>query len=215
MKTDPLFRREKLAHWQWQIDYAKERGWAPPEQAVGGIKFYGPLHEEWQRERSSADPEGWARENAAIEATVAESARARAARQADVDAQMDLSAQRARQESFERGLSAPVDPSVGKVDGRHPSEFVEEVKALMRASRDGEAEHLLLRLLDATEQQSQASGVGVAPWFYERLAALYARRGDRGSQVAVLERFAQQRHAPGVMPPKLLKRLEDLRRLPG
>ena len=203
MKTDPLFRRQKLAHWQWQIDYAIGRGWPPPEHAVGGLEFYGRLHEQWQRERSSADPDGWAREDAEIEATVADNMRAYVARQSEVDAQQrkilgDLS---------ERGPTAPMDPSVGTLDGRRPSEFVDEVKALMRAHQHAEAEQLLLRLLDATEQESQASGAGVAPWYYERLAVLYARRGDRASKVAVLERFARQRHTRGGVSAKLLERL--------
>jgi hypothetical protein len=142
MKTDPFFRRQKLAHWQWQIEYAKGHGWPPPEQAVGGIEFYGGLHAQWQRERAAADPDGWERESAAIEATVAEKMRAYVTRQAEVDAQQ----QRILDELLERGPTAPVDPTVGTLDGRLPSEFVDEIKALMQAHRDTEAEQMVRSL---------------------------------------------------------------------
>ena len=63
MKTDPQFRRHKLAHWQWQIDYAQQRGWPAPRHAAGGIEFYGRLHDQWKHECAIADPGGWEREN--------------------------------------------------------------------------------------------------------------------------------------------------------
>jgi hypothetical protein len=208
MKTDPRFRRHKLVHWQWQIDYAQQRGWPAPRHAVGGIEFYGRLHEQWKHERAIADPEGWDRENQAIEAEVAEKMRAYVARQAEVDAQQ----QEVLKQMRERGPAPPVDSSVGTVDGRRPHEFVEEVNALMRAHRDTEAEQLLLRLLYAIEDESRLSGMGVAPWFYERLAVLYAKRSDHALEVSVLERFARQHHGAGVGPTRLLGRLEKARR---
>ena len=54
-------------------------------------------------------------------------------------------------------------------------------------------------------------GFGVAPAAYEALAIIYRQRKDRASEVAILERFASQHHAPGATPLKLLARLDRLR----
>ena len=93
--------------------------------------------------------------------------RAYVARQAEVDARQ----QEVLKEIRERGPAPTMDSSVGTVDGRRPHEFVEEVKALMRAHRDTEAEQLLLRLLDAIEDESRLSGMGgeTAPRLLEAL----------------------------------------------
>ena len=117
--------------------------------------------------------------------------------------------------------AAPVDPSPerervadlprsgpGTVRGRHFTEYVETVKDLRRLGDEEAAEHLLLELVDATEAEARAGSSGVAPWYYEQLAILYRKRGSREKEVAILERYAVQQHAPGASPPKLLARLE-------
>jgi hypothetical protein len=77
---------------------------------------------------------------------------------------------------------------------------------------DETAEQLLLGLIDATEEEVRGGHQsGVTPGGYEQLAILYRKRGDHGGELAVLERFAAQPHAPGVMPGKLLERLEKAR----
>jgi hypothetical protein len=98
----------------------------------------------------------------------------------------------------------------GTVRGRHYTEYVEAVKELRREGSAEEAEHLLLELVDATEAEARAqgSGWGVAPWYYEQLAILYRRQGSPEKEVAILERFAAQPHAPGASPPKLQARLK-------
>jgi len=45
-------------------------------------------------------------------------------------------------------------------------------------------------------------------WYYEQLAILYAKQKDRTTEIAILERYDSQRHAPGVGPSKLAARLE-------
>jgi hypothetical protein len=93
------------------------------------------------------------------------------------------------------------------VRGAHYTDYVEQVKALRRGGLDQEAEKLLLELVDATEDEAGAEGTGVAPWYYEQLAVLYSKRKQKNEEIAILERFAAQPHAPGVSPPKLLQRL--------
>jgi hypothetical protein len=212
MRTDPLLRRRKLEHWQWQIAYAAERGWPAPPDAVGGISFYGDVHEQWKRQRERENPNGWERENAAIEAKVAKRREEYVSRQAETDARVEQQLKEIEADRRNRPPSGNVTEETGKLVGRHTSTYVEEIKDLLRDDRDAEAEALLLQLLDVIEDESEATGFGVAPWFYERLAMIYSKRRDYASEVEVLERFSHQRHAVGVGPPKLLKRLEKARR---
>jgi hypothetical protein len=84
---------------------------------------------------------------------------------------------------------------------------------LKRAGDDVALEKALLDLVQMTEAESRASGWGVAPAWYEELAILYRKRKDHRAEVAILERFASQCHAPGVKPPQLLERLDKARAL--
>lgn len=102
------------------------------------------------------------------------------------------------------------DDVPGFVDGRHFTEFVDEVKEL-RKQDNLQTELLLLRLVDATESESEFNGQGVAPWYYEQLAIGYRQSGNTQAEIEILERFAAQEHAPGMKPAKLLERLEKLR----
>jgi len=88
-----------------------------------------------------------------------------------------------------------------------------DVWQLKRAGDDEALEKALLDLVQMTETESRASGWGVASAWYEELAILYQRHKDYRAEVAVLGRFANQRHAPGVKPPQLLERLDKARAL--
>jgi hypothetical protein len=113
------------------------------------------------------------------------------------------------------GLRSKTDdkPMTGRVRGRHYTDYVEDVKALRRSDKDEAAERLLLELIDATEEESRLRGTGVAPWYYEQLAIIYRKRKDAAAEVAVLERYASQPHAPGAGPAKLAQRLMKARAL--
>lgn len=95
----------------------------------------------------------------------------------------------------------------GTVDGRHYTAYVGQVRDLKREGRLGEAEALLLRLLDAVEAEAAAKGYGVAPWYYEQLAIIYRKQKRYRDEVDVLTRYMSQPHAPGVGPHKLAARL--------
>ena len=94
--------------------------------------------------------------------------------------------------------------------GLHYTEYVDEVKALKRQGETERVEALLRSLVEATEAESQTEGYGVAPWYYEELAKLYRKQRNHRSECTILERFARQKHAPGVTPPKLLERLKKV-----
>lgn len=103
----------------------------------------------------------------------------------------------------------------GMVRGWHFTEWVEAVKELRRRGDEPAAQELLLQLVDATEAEARVDGYGVAPWYYEQLAISYRKGGELEKEVAILERYATQRHAPGASPPKLLERLEKAKQRLG
>jgi hypothetical protein len=108
-------------------------------------------------------------------------------------------------------LKSAITAKPGFYKGKHYTEHVDDVKHLMKENKVEDAERLLLALVNATENESQSENCGVAPWYYERLAVIYRKRKDTESEIQILERFAGQKHAPGVTPPKLLARLEKLK----
>lgn len=70
--------------------------------------------------------------------------------------------------------------AAGQVDGKHFSEYVPEVKALLKAGDDDAAAGLLLRLIDAVEREGRiplAGSVGVPRWYSETLEKIYERHG--------------------------------------
>ena len=103
----------------------------------------------------------------------------------------------------------------GCYKGRNATTFLEEVEALMRNKELEKAEELLLHLVDATEDMSRATGMGVGPGYYRKLAVIYHRQRDYAAEVAILERFAGQKHSPGSMPRQLEARLEKARLTTG
>lgn len=99
----------------------------------------------------------------------------------------------------------------GFVGGRHFTTYVDEVRRLKRAGQFDEAERLLCRLVEATEADARANRWGVAPWYYEQLAIIYAKRKQPAAELLILERYERQPKAPGVGPSKLAARLTRLR----
>ncbi len=102
----------------------------------------------------------------------------------------------------------------GFVRRHHFTEYVDDVKTLRRAAREGEAVRLLLELVDATESEARSENCGVAPWYYEQLAIIYRKAHDYDREVEILERYRDQPHASGAVPNELKARLDkalDLR----
>jgi len=98
----------------------------------------------------------------------------------------------------------------GHVAGKHFTSYVDTVKKLKRKGEYDLAINLLLKLVEATENESRVKGFGVAPWYYEQLAIIYKKVRDKNNEIKILERFTKQKHAPGVTPAKLCKRLNKL-----
>jgi hypothetical protein len=101
----------------------------------------------------------------------------------------------------------------GYVDGKHFTEHVEAVKELKRKGKLDDVEALLLKLVEATEAESKKGVSGVAPWYYEQLAIIYRKQDRLESEISILERYENQRRAPGAKPGILAERLVKAREL--
>jgi hypothetical protein len=79
----------------------------------------------------------------------------------------------------------------GLVDGKHYSEFVEEVKDFKRKGEFVKAEALLLRLIQAVEEEAKVEHWCIASWYYEQLAIIYRKQKAYSSELSILNRFAR------------------------
>jgi DNA polymerase III subunit epsilon len=102
-----------------------------------------------------------------------------------------------------RGLVMALTPEASRIEI-----LVERVKQLKRSGEYSEALRLLLEEIESQEHESAEKGCGVAPWYYEHAAIIYRKIGEPAAEIAILERFCAQRHAPGVGPGELSLRLE-------
>lgn len=91
------------------------------------------------------------------------------------------------------------------------NDVVEHIKALKRSENYEDALVALTSEIEIQEKDSAAGLGGVAPWYYEQAAIVCRKLEQFDDEIAVLERFARQQHAPGASPPKLLQRLEVAR----
>src|SRR3989442_15824165 len=90
----------------------------------------------------------------------------------------------------------------GYVDGRYYTTYVDEVRRLKRAAQFDQAERLLLRLVDAAEEEARATGCGVAPCYYAQLGIIYTKLKPGTAQLKILQRDERQGKAPGDLPAK-------------
>jgi hypothetical protein len=88
--------------------------------------------------------------------------------------------------------------------------YVEIIKELKRQGKYAEAAEILMGCVEATEEEDRQNGWGVAPWYYEQLAIIYKKEGDKNKEIQILRRYAKQNKAPGFMPEKLKQRLNSL-----
>jgi hypothetical protein len=121
-------------------------------------------------------------------------------------------AERIHRKLTELGKEYPI-VKPGYFDGRHYTTYISDIEVIKKNDKDTELELLLIELVKATEAESAEKDWGVAPAYYNKLAILYRRQKEYLKEVSILERFAKQKHAPGVMPAKLLDRLKKAKEL--
>jgi hypothetical protein len=101
----------------------------------------------------------------------------------------------------------------GYVPGKQLSAYSEEEQKLRWEDRE-EAITSLLELVDATEEDSIFTGLGVVSAYYEQLAIIYRKRKEYHKEIAILARYARQRHTYGDSRQQILKvRLEKAKKL--
>lgn len=100
----------------------------------------------------------------------------------------------------------------GAVRGRYFPEWYGEVDWLRTTGREADAVALLLDILYATEAESRAEGVPVAPRAYHELAEIHAAGGDTAAEFAIVERFSRQNRAQGAVQSQLLARWASLKK---
>jgi hypothetical protein len=121
-------------------------------------------------------------------------------------------AERIHRKLAELGKQFPI-VKPGYYDGRHFTTYVRDFESLKKSGKFTELEKLLIELVKATEAESAVDGMGVAPAYYSELAILYRKQKEYSKEISILERFAKQKHARGVMPAKLLERLGKAKEL--
>jgi hypothetical protein len=115
-------------------------------------------------------------------------------------------AERIHRKLVELGKEFPIIKP-GYYEGRHFTTYVRDFESLKKSGKFIELENLLLELVKATEAENAVTDMGVAPAYYSELAILYRKQKEYSKEISILERFAKQKHARGVMPAKLLERL--------
>jgi hypothetical protein len=98
-------------------------------------------------------------------------------------------------------------PEPGVVDGRHYTEWVDAVRDLRRDGDDAAAPKLLDKLMRATSQETAATGLPPAPWYFEQAAIIHRKAQDPDGEVAVLKRFLAAMPAGFDVPPQIPNRL--------
>ena len=89
---------------------------------------------------------------------------------------------------------------------RYFPSYLGEVQKLKREDRLDEAIIALLELVDATEEDTLFTGAGVTPAYYEQLAIIFRGRKEYAKEVAILARYARQKHRDGDSRQKVLKK---------
>ena len=97
---------------------------------------------------------------------------------------------------------------------KHLSAYVRGLQKLKRDDLLEEAIASLLELVDATEEDSLFTGSGVVSAYYEQLAIIYRKRKEYPKEIAILARYARQRHSCADPRSEILaERLERARKL--
>ena len=103
----------------------------------------------------------------------------------------------------------------GRVNGKHYTEWPDEIRQLKRDGRVDEALDLLLACVEAAERGRD--GREPAPWYTEQAAIIYRQAKDYVAEIAVIERWQAacppDRRGPGKTQDELAKRLAKAREL--
>lgn len=79
----------------------------------------------------------------------------------------------------------------GYINGKHYTEYVDDIKELKRQSKLQEAENILLKIIEALKAEAKAEGPHwfLAPWYFEQLAIIYRKQKSIEKERNILEQY--------------------------
>jgi len=89
------------------------------------------------------------------------------------------------------------------IDGKHYSEYSDYINELVRKENYNEAIDLLVKIIEIMENVAIEKGVGVAPWYYDKLSLIYKKMKNKEAEIQTLKRFLSQPKARGSRPKKI------------
>lgn len=93
------------------------------------------------------------------------------------------------------------------------ADYINRVDQLLQEKKINEAVNLLMKMVNATENEVEVNGGGVIPVPYSYLANIYHKEKKYLEELDILERFEKQPKAPGSLPAYLAKRLVEVKQL--
>jgi hypothetical protein len=79
----------------------------------------------------------------------------------------------------------------GFINGKHYTEYVDDIKELKRQNKLIEAENILLEIIEALKAEAKAEGPHwfLAPWYFEQLAIIYRKQKSIEKERYILEQY--------------------------
>ncbi|HSF18922.1 MAG TPA: hypothetical protein VLK65_25580 [Vicinamibacteria bacterium] len=107
---------------------------------------------------------------------------------------------------------APRIPSDDELLSGEKTAFKNEIVAMTQSGKLDEAERMLETLIDIVEEKARKRDRGVPHWYYEQLATIHRKRGNRKAELRTLERWIRLPHAaPTKAETRLERRLAKLK----
>lgn len=79
----------------------------------------------------------------------------------------------------------------GYINGKHYTEYVDDIKELKRQNKLQEAENILLKIIEALKAEAKAEGSHwfLAPGYFEQLAIIYRKQKSIEKERCILEQY--------------------------
>lgn len=80
---------------------------------------------------------------------------------------------------------------IGYIDGRHYTEYAEDIKELKGQNKFEAAEALLLKIIEVMKDEAKAEGPHwfLAPWYFEQIAIIYRKQKLFKKEKEILEQY--------------------------
>jgi hypothetical protein len=121
----------------------------------------------------------------------------------------------AQSQNPDRAMIEPYSEKSGMVNGKHYTQYTEDIKEFKRQGKNEEAISLLLALVDATENEFKAKGPEwcMAPWYFEQLSIIYRKEKRYQDEINIINRYINIVGETGSGYASLCKRLEKAQAL--